>query len=297
MTRACSPRRRSPSIERERAPTGYFAGSIDFGTGVIRTPYVGDYDVFVAKLASTGATVWSKGFPNTGNEYGFGIATDGAGNVAVTGNFNNTVNFGGGDLVSPPFPDAFLLKLNANGGYVWAKDFGGVDGGDSGEAVAMDTAGNVVVGLNSNHVLNLGGGNLSVLGGSDVVIGKFTAAGAHVWSRRLGGPQTDEVAGLDIDANGNVLVCGNFRWTAAFGGVSLSSAGFDDGFVAKYTSTGALVWAKQFGGLNSDWANAVAVAPSGDVYVAGTFNGSGFFAGTVLVSAGYGDAFLAHLLP
>jgi hypothetical protein len=278
--------------------TGYFAGSVDFTTAVLRTPYVGDYDMFVAKLdGATGATVWAKDYPNTGNEYGFGIACDGAGNVAVTGNFNNTINFGTGDLVSPPFPDAFLLKLSPAGATLWAKDFGGADGGDSGQAVAMDAAGNIVVVLDSNSLLNLGGGTLSLLGGTDVVIGKFTGAGASVWSRRIGSSQNDDVTDVKIDGAGNVLVTGTFRWTAAFGGASVDAVGSDDGFVAKYTPTGGLVWAKDLGGWDSDNANAVAVGPAGDVYVVGTFNGTGTFAGTTLTSAGYGDAFLAHFLP
>ena len=278
--------------------TGFFAGTVNFGGATLQTPYVGDYDVFVAKLTSAGAHVWSENFPNTGNDFGTGIATDGAGNVAVVGYFNATIDFGGGTfLAANAYTDAFLVKLTSGGAHLWSKQLGADDGGDTGQAVAMDATGDIVVAGQSDHAIDLGGGFLTALGGVDVWVAEYNPAGAHIWSRRIGGGSTDEVSGVRIDGNGNVLVEGDFRWTAAFGGTSLTSAGAEDVYVAKYTATGAPVWAQQLGGLGSDYGNALAVTPAGDPLIAGTFYGSGSFGGILLTSSGLGDAFLARLLP
>jgi len=75
--------------------TGYFSGAINFGGSVLRVPFTTDLDVFVAKFTSAGAHVWSKNFTNWGDERGYGIAVDAAGNVAITGYFSNSIDFGG----------------------------------------------------------------------------------------------------------------------------------------------------------------------------------------------------------
>jgi hypothetical protein len=77
------------------------------------------------------------------------------------------------------------------------------------------------------------------------------------------------------DASGNVYLVGNFTGTLRFGPISLTAAsGFDDVFVAKWSSaTSSFVWGQRMGGIDIDRATAVAVSGS-NVYVAGVF-GSG----------------------
>lgn len=90
------------------------------------------------------------------------------------------------------------------------------------------------------------------------------------------------------------------------GGTEIGSTGPSDAFIAKLTSTGALVWATYLGGPNYDRAYAVEVAPDGSVVVAGRA-GRGFpttpgtfqtaFGGDVTPNGAYGlqDGFIAKL--
>ena len=53
----------------------------------------------------------AKRFGSTSWDNGMAVATDGTGNVLVTGSFGGTVDFGGGPLTSAGADDIFLLRL------------------------------------------------------------------------------------------------------------------------------------------------------------------------------------------
>ncbi len=93
---------------------------------------------------------------------------------------------------------------------------------------------------------------------------KYDASGAHEWSQRFGGANSDESAAIAVDASGNVIVAGFFVGTADFGGGNLVSAGDYDVFVAKYDASGAHQWSQRFGGTSSDFGWAIAVDASGN---------------------------------
>ncbi|MBX7116589.1 MAG: hypothetical protein K1X64_19845 [Myxococcaceae bacterium] len=104
---------------------------------------------------------------------------------------------------------------------------------------------------------------------------KAPTTGPCTWTHRLGGTGTDRMQSVATDAFGNVIVGGVFQYTADFGnGQSLQSAGKDDGFIAKYDSSGTLLWSKRFGAAGTDGVNNVAVDAQGNVWLAGYFQGT-----------------------
>jgi len=96
--------------------TGAFFNTVDFGSGS-NLNSAGGGDIFVAKYGADGSYQWSKRFGTTGNEVGYAVAADGSGNVVVTGQFQGTVDFGGGALVASG-ADIFVAKFNATGAHV-----------------------------------------------------------------------------------------------------------------------------------------------------------------------------------
>ncbi len=118
----------------------------------------------------------------------------------------------------------------------------------------------------------------------------------------VGGSSTDYVQSSAVDATGNLYVAGSFEGTATFdetGASSLSSAGGEDIFVAKYAPSGALTWVKRVGSTGDDAGITLALDGGGNVYIGGEFEGTVDFdpnAGTQnLSSAGSVDAFLLKL--
>jgi len=105
--------------------TGAFYGTVDFGGGNLTSVF---RNIFLAKYAPNGNHLWSKRFGDGGGEDGTGVTTDTSGNVLVTGNFDSTVDFGGGNLTSAGGSnDIFLAKFDANGNHLWSKCFGGTN--------------------------------------------------------------------------------------------------------------------------------------------------------------------------
>ncbi len=115
---------------------------------------------------------------------------------------------------------------------------------------------------------------------------------------RTGGPDrgTNPANAVITDSEGNVLVTGSFIADADFNGITLSSAGDQDVFVAKYTSSGTILWAKRFGGTKTDIGHGIAVDAAGNSYITGQFTGDFTVAGSTLTSVG-DNAFLIKLDP
>src|SRR5438445_533450 len=170
-----------------------FTQSSNFPTraGAFQATFGGVEDTFVTKLDPTGAAlVYSTYLGGSGDDDGFGIATDAAGNAYVTGftdstNFPTTAdafqtNFGGVE-------DAFVTKLNPTGAALVYSTYLGGSGDDEGLWIAVDAAGNAYVtgGTDSiNFPTTTGAFQIASSGGGDGFVSKFTfgntSAGANV---------------------------------------------------------------------------------------------------------------------
>ncbi len=114
------------------------------------------------------------------------------------------------------------------------------------------------------------------------------------WTNKAGGINADDGAAVATDSIGNVYVTGSFRDTVSFGDTTLIAEGdwWGDLFIAKYSTAGKLLWARQGGGTESDKGTAITVKGNA-VYVAGTFEGIAYFGDSTFISKGITDGFLA----
>jgi hypothetical protein len=230
---------------------------------------------------------WAKGFlPANTSSYalGYGTGTDANGNVYVSGYFTGTVDFNPGAGVTnlttaAGVNNAFFVKLDKFGNFIWAKQVGGATGMTS-YAIKVDAAGNIYSGGQFNGTVdfnpNAGVNNLTSTGGSaDGYILKLDTNGNYVWAQRMGSPSPEYSHDIELDAAGNAYIIGHFGpGTGTFGGYSLVSAGSSDGFVTKLSPTGVFQWAKKIGGTSGDVVNAVDVDAAGNVYISGGITSS-----------------------
>jgi hypothetical protein len=152
--------------------TGNFvSSSINFGAGALANS--GGADIFLAKYDSGGSAVWSKRFGTslTIEEKAFGVATDGAGNIVLTGSIVDALDFGGGPLPGDGYYDIFLAKFTGAGAHVWSRR----TGEGAGTEIDADGAGNVIAAgsFSGATTVNFGGANLASPGGTDTFLVKL----------------------------------------------------------------------------------------------------------------------------
>jgi DNA-binding beta-propeller fold protein YncE len=114
-----------------------------------------------------------------------------------------------------------------------------------------------------------------------------------------GGSNSDFGYGISALADGSALVTGLFQGTASFGsGISLTSAGPADIFVAKVSSSGAWVWALRAGGSYYDFGYRISALADGSALVTGHFRGTASFDSGISLtsSAGSYDIFVMKVL-
>lgn len=159
--------------------------------------------------------------------------------------------------------DAFLVKYDTEGNFLWGQQFGTAEN-DRATEVAADASGNVfVTGETSGSLFGPNSGD------RDMFLSKYDTEGNLLWGEQLGLDGSDGGGGVAVDAWGNAFVAG---WTQ--GSLSGPSAGDWDAILLKYDTEGNLLWTQQLGTAEADWANEVAVDASGNVFVAGPTRGS-----------------------
>jgi hypothetical protein len=264
--------------------TGMFSGTADFDPGAATaTLTTVSANVFICKFNSSGNYVWAKQVGGSGNDSGESITVDASGNAFITGSFLLTADFDPGpataNLVSAGLQDVFILKLDASGNYVWAKNIGGASY-DYANATILDASGNIYTigsfSSTSDFDPNAGTAIHTSSGSYDVFINKLNSTGNYLWSKSFGGINSDAGRALALDAAGNLHVTGTFSGTADFdpgaGTYTLvSTTPNSDVFVSKFDATGNFLWAKNYGGGGNDNVCSIALNASNDIYTAGDF--------------------------
>jgi hypothetical protein len=232
--------------------TGSFNASGDFNPGKKTATLLsqGLEDVYLVKLDVNGNFVYVKQFGGGSGDEGIGVAVDRFNNVLLTGAFSGSADFNPGtasttNLASHGASDVFVVKLNAAGALVWARQAGGAQA-DGVHAIRVDRAGNAYVGgqFNGTADFDPGAGVSNLAGTSGVANGflwKLNASGNLVYARMLkthaGG--FNEVDAVALDNSGNLFLAGKFSGTVDFDpgsrtrNRSTSSGTSYDGFLEK----------------------------------------------------------------
>jgi hypothetical protein len=272
--------------------TGLFSGRPYFGGTLLSSG--GAADMFLAKYSPTGTILWVKSAGGADTTAGWGVATDGAGNVYVTGYFKGTATFGSTTLPNAGQSDIFVAKYDADGNSLWAKSAGG-SGIDRARGIATDGSGNVIVGGRFQGSATFGGNVLNSAGADDIVLATFDGTGAVIRAVSAGGLRNDRCWAVAVagDGSDDVVMTGFFADSAMFGTTMVRGAGGGDIVVAKYNSSGVQQWVRPGGGTGYDLGWDIATDGS-DIYVTGSFFGTATIGTTTLPSAGGEDIFVAR---
>ncbi|WP_300665681.1 SBBP repeat-containing protein [Fluviicola sp.] len=264
--------------------TGKFKDVVDFdpNAGIINLTSAGMSDVFVAKLDESGNLLWVKQFGGSEDDYSFAISLDAHNNVYTTGSFSSVSDFTSGNFLTTfGGHDIFINKLTTSGNYVWTKQFGG-DSYDEGTSLFVSGGNVYATGFFQNTAdLDPGGNTQNFtspgLNIPDIFVSKIDTSGNFVWAKQIGSTGNDYGYGISVDLYGDVYLTGRFENTVDFdpnaGTYNLTAAGTFDFFVMKFTSSGNLAWAKQFGNNGMEISYGIMNDMVGNVYTTGYFDG------------------------
>ena len=265
--------------------SAYVTGSTQDSTSFPTTPGSfkpgGFTSTFITKLNPTGSNlVYSTYLAGDNNTAARSIAVDAAGNAHITGSTSAT-NFPqvNGLGFSSTANDAFVTKFNASGSGLLFSTYLGGSASDFGEAIALDSNGNIYVAGATNStnypIVNpvQTGPSATEQCGNAFVTRINPSTPSIVFSTYLGGSKCEGANGIAVDASGNVYVTGgtestDFLTANAFQGAK-GETFTNDAFVTKLTGTGALTYSTYLGGNNSDVGMAIAADPAGNAYVTG----------------------------
>ncbi|MBL8667463.1 MAG: SBBP repeat-containing protein [Rhodospirillales bacterium] len=251
--------------------TVYVAGSTQ---GALGGRFRGGFDAWIARYSADGNLVWKRQFGTTQLDITWSVTTDGKGNAYAAGWTSGSLGrpFQGGAS------DAWVARFSPAGALVWLRQLGTADT-EQATTVSTDNAGNVFVAGSTER--QDGGGQ------GDAFVAKYAADGKLMWQRRLGTPVFDIALGAAATADGGVYVCGN---TA--GAIATRNLGDFDAWIARYSSDGRLLWARQIGTAATDGAHAVASDADGNAYISGSTSGA-----LASASRGFTDAWIARFSP
>jgi len=155
-----------------------------------------NYSAFISKLDMNGNFIWAKQIgTGVSNCYSNAIALDGLGNIVTAGNFNGMPDFDPGtgtfNLTSMGNSDMYLCKLDVNGNFIWAKQFGSLSD-NSALTLATDTGNEIFFcGYYTGTVdfdPNAGTHTLTAsIASKDAFITKIDDTGGFVWTYSVTG--------------------------------------------------------------------------------------------------------------
>lgn len=255
---------------------------IQGGPAVLNLVSNGERDVFVIKYSSNGSILWAKSFGQSAIDMGKGVTTDAAGNIYIVGSFRNTVDLNPdvavSNFTSNGDSDAFLLKLDANGNYLWAKTFGSPNFDDA-QGVAIAPNGEIILtGLFTGLAdFDPGSGTfgMGAQSGTESYVLKLNSAGNFLWVKGLYGIGDDESYYVGVDATGNIYLSGNFDGTLDLdpgsGVNNVVSAGNWDIFFLKLDASGNFLWGSSIGNTGDNYLVSFKVDSAGNLYAGGYF--------------------------
>ena len=218
---------------------GEFSGTVTVGDSKLKA--VRDRDVVVALLTETGAPMWARAYGSYESDLVYAIASDPSGSVLFTGPYYDEISFGGAKHKPLGRSDAYVVKLDPAGNYLWSKSFGQTRP-DAGLGIASDKFGNIAVTGFFQDDVNFGDGVRKAIGGKDAFVLKLSPKGDTLWAATYGDRDTDQAQAVAVDSSGDLRVIGTFHYTLPLGGDPLKSAVKQgdrvppgDVFVARFT--------------------------------------------------------------
>ncbi len=238
----------------------------------------------------------------------FLVGTTYSTDMATKGVYQTSLDNAAGD----GYPDALVSEFNTSGLPVWTTYYGG-SASESGNAICLDGQNNIFIAgytESDSGIATKGAYLTSAPLNANVFVAKFTNKGQIVWGSYYGGDSSDIGVSISIDSKNNIYVSGS---TSSGSGIATKSAYItsyrikyysnyysffnNDGFLAKFSNNGELIWGTYFG-INTPVGALIGIDKQNNIYLAGNTTSDSGMATKGAYQTSYGgdvsgDAYLA----
>ncbi|MGE0433804.1 MAG: hypothetical protein AB7S36_16230, partial [Planctomycetota bacterium] len=248
---------------------------------------------FLARFNAADTLQWVKTFGTTDAVLvPTALAVGPDGSIAIAGSTTGVVIFGGGQpnqtIVTTTDESWFVARFSAAGWFLWADSFEQTGFVTRGSAVVVHGDGTVAVaGQVTGGAMTFGAstaGPVTPAGSGSAFVARYGADGRVLWARRTqgtGGPNGGYPTAIGMQPDGEVMLAGRFSAAqdVTLGQGEASEATLSGGgmFLARYTTSGGLVWARQATDDDSITPAGLAVLSDGSVAVGGSLHSDALF--------------------
>lgn len=223
--------------------------------------------------------MWARRFGDSGDEHAAAVGVTSSGSIVLGGDFTSGIDFGGGEIQNPDddYCDAFVTMLTPDGEHDFTDAISG-SGEQRVDAIAITSSNAILVaGWYTQQLETPGAVSWGAYGGEDLYLMKLDGAGSFEWAERAtANGEAQRATGIADGASSEVVTTGYFGGTITIAGDELdplANYGPDDGFVALFTTSGAVIGSEAFGVWGHQRPEDVAVLADGSIVIVGDCSG------------------------
>ena len=284
---------------------GEFVKEIAFGDTILYASG-NKLEIFLVRYDSSGQFIWARSAGGSGDDFCFEVANDHEGYIYITGNFTGQAHFGNYTLTSTGENDIYLAKYDSEGTCLWVDQAGGPDYFDNAIALDIDPAGNIYLTGCFDNTATFGDTTLSsgypssgdpnLEWGGDIFIAKYKTTGQLEFAKYLPGTEhANRGHAIVCCSDGSFYLSGKYEGTLEIDTCLLTSAGDYDIFLARFNSSGQVMWVRSAGSESDDKPSPSGIyADDAGVFLTGYFQDTASFSGHQLISSGGWDHFLVN---
>jgi hypothetical protein len=215
----------------------------------------GFHDNWLLRLDSQGNILWEKSYGYAGHDHAYSLIQTNDGGFFMTGFLDVTASGGEGNQRNSNsnrhgIGEFWCHKLDAHGNIQWRRYFGGSNNDRSYGVVQANDGGFVVTGFSESNDFDITNNH----GSYDYWVIKLDVQGNLLWEKSFGGSEVDQSRAIVKTADNSYIIAGNSFSSDGDIDINLGSSDF---WLIKINDSGELLWSKNYGGSNFDYATAI----------------------------------------
>ena len=228
---------------------------------------------FVSKITTDGNVVWINSFSSTLGFGAYRVKFDNNKNIVIGGNETDNMNNYW----------AVIAKVDGLfGNFIWKKRF--KTAGSFISSIGILTDSYAFGGLFGIQI-NFNGNVITSQGNQDIFLLRSDTSGNIQWVKSWGSNERDELNGMFVDANENIIFTGGYSNNFSFNGTVIQSKGNIDVFIAAVDKLGNPLWIKNGGSktfssepyFTQEYGRNLVIDSKNQIQVIGDIVGSGTF--------------------